>query len=198
MNSISELVESMEHLISEVPTIKDGVLTLEDDTYHSIEEEQAPLPLHSERKRAGAFPRRIMTNSKPVIKQHFRRMRSEEWLDYFNHTYVVHSTPNGLERSWNRVKPKEQTGTFKQERGEEAGEEVKGPRHYRGNSFGLNGEGLEFHRPAKIHTMAEEEEQQRPETQESADSMMQIEAAQPATNSTLFNESRISEDKTHG
>lgn len=30
MNSLSELVESMEHLINEVPAVKDAVLTLDD------------------------------------------------------------------------------------------------------------------------------------------------------------------------
>ena len=102
-----------------------------------------------------------MTNSRLIVESYSKRRVHFEWLDYFSGPCTAHSTSNGVERSWNKVKPKESTGSFKAQDvrldlGEDE-ERVKGPRHYRGNSFGLNG-GLEFNRPTRVHTVAEEEE----------------------------------------
>lgn len=65
------------------------------------------MPLHSEEKRAGAFSHPIMTNSQLLVESYSKRRVHFEWLDYFTGPCVAHSVSNGVERSWNKVKPKE-------------------------------------------------------------------------------------------
>lgn len=48
-----------------------------------------------------------------MIESYSKRRVHFEWLDYFNIPCTVRSTPNGVERSWNKVKSKELTGSFK-------------------------------------------------------------------------------------